>query len=70
MCCLSTFNEELMENLKSIKTSLEKFKMDYRHIDMLLKKENTSDKDWEVVKTWHLIKILCMHSILYNNLYI
>jgi len=58
------------EESEEYKTSLEKFKMEFRHMDMLIKKENTSDKDGEVVKTWYLIKILCMHSSLYNNLYI
>ncbi len=48
----NTFIQELMENLQSIKNSPEKFKMEFRRIVMLLKKENASDKDWEVFKTY------------------
>ncbi|WP_036385128.1 tetratricopeptide repeat protein [Muricauda sp. MAR_2010_75] len=48
----NTFIQELMENLESIKNSPEKFKMEFRRIVMLLKKENASDKDWEVFKTY------------------
>lgn len=29
--------------------------MEFRRIDMLLKKENASDKDWEIFKSWHSI---------------
>jgi tetratricopeptide (TPR) repeat protein len=46
------FIQELMENLENIKNSPEKFKMEFRRIVMLLKKENASDKDWEVFKTY------------------
>jgi hypothetical protein len=48
----NTFIQELMDNLESIKNSPEKFKMEYRRIVMLLKKENASDQDWEVFKTY------------------
>ncbi len=48
----NTFIQELMENLENIKRSPEKFKMEFRRIVMLLKKENASDKDWEVFKTY------------------
>jgi tetratricopeptide (TPR) repeat protein len=48
----NTFIRELMENLEQIKNSPEKFKMEFRRIVMLLKKENASDKDWEVFKTY------------------
>lgn len=47
-----TFIQELMENLENIKNSPEKFKMEFRRIVMLLKKENAADKDWEVFKTY------------------
>lgn len=48
----NTFIQELMENFESIKNSPEKFKMEFRRIVMLLKKENASDKDWGVFKTY------------------
>lgn len=48
----NTFIQELMQNLENIKNSPEKFKMEFRRIVMLLKKENASDKDWEVFKTY------------------
>ena len=48
----NTFIQELMENLENIKNSPEKFKMEFRRIVMLLKKENASDKDWEVFKSY------------------
>lgn len=48
----NTFIQELMENLQRIKSSPEKFKMEFRRIVMLLRKENASDKDWEVFKTY------------------
>jgi len=48
----NTFIRELMENLESIKNSPDKFKVEFRRIVMLLKKENASDKDWEVFKTY------------------
>lgn len=48
----NTFIQELMENLENIRNSPEKFKMEFRRIVMLLRKENASDKDWEVFKTY------------------
>ena len=48
----NTFIQELKENLESIKNSPEKFKTEFRRIVMLLKKENASDKDWQVFKTY------------------
>ncbi len=48
----NTFIQELMENLESIKKSPDRFKTEFRRIVMLLKKENASDKDWEVFKTY------------------
>ncbi|WP_289644650.1 helix-turn-helix transcriptional regulator [Maribacter aestuarii] len=48
----NTFIQELMENLENIKKSPELFKTQFRRIVMLLKKENASDKDWEVFKTY------------------
>ncbi|MDT0621612.1 tetratricopeptide repeat protein [Croceitalea vernalis] len=48
----NTFIQELMENLENVKNSPNKFKTEFRRIVMLLKKENASDKDWEVFKTY------------------
>ncbi|MGD1946986.1 MAG: tetratricopeptide repeat protein [Croceivirga sp.] len=48
----NTFIHELKENLIHLKNSPEKFKAEFRRIVMLLKKENASDKDWEVFKTY------------------
>ncbi len=48
----NTFIQELMDNLESIRNSPEKFKMEFRRMVMLLKKENASDKDWEIFKTY------------------
>lgn len=48
----NTFLQELKENLESLRNSPEKFKMEFRRIVMLLKKENASDKDWEVFKSY------------------
>ena len=48
----NTFIQEIMENLKTIKDDPEKFKVEFRRMAMLLKKENASDKDWEVFKTY------------------
>ncbi|MEM8506533.1 MAG: tetratricopeptide repeat protein [Bacteroidota bacterium] len=48
----NTFIQELKENLENLKSSPEKFKAEFRRIAMLLKKENASDKDWEVFKTY------------------
>ncbi len=48
----NTFIQELKENLENIKRSPDTFKTEFRRIVMLLKKENASDKDWEVFKTY------------------
>ncbi|KAB7530782.1 tetratricopeptide repeat protein [Flagellimonas olearia] len=48
----NTFIQELKENLENIKASPEKFKTEFRRIVMLLRKENASDKDWEIFKTY------------------
>lgn len=48
----NTFLQELKENLEKIKNSPEKFKVEFRRIVMLLKKENAGDKDWEVFKSY------------------
>ena len=48
----NTFIQDLMENLENIKKSPDKFKTEFRRIVMLLKKENASDKDWEVFKSY------------------
>lgn len=48
----NTFIQELMENLQNIKNDPQRFKLEFRRIVMLLKKENASDKDWEVFKTY------------------
>lgn len=48
----NTFLQELKENLESLKSSPEKFKIEFRRIVMLLKKESTTDKDWNVFKSY------------------
>ncbi|MEO9513323.1 MAG: tetratricopeptide repeat protein [Flavobacteriaceae bacterium] len=48
----NTFIQELRENLENLKSSPEKFKVEFRRIVMLLKKQNASDKDWEVFKSY------------------
>ncbi|WP_396589807.1 tetratricopeptide repeat protein [Allomuricauda sp. R78024] len=48
----NTFIQELKENLENLKNSPEKFKVEFRRIVMLLKKQNASDKDWEVFKSY------------------
>ena len=48
----NTFLEELKENLENLRSSPDKFKMEFRRIVMLLKKEKASDKDWETFKTY------------------
>ena len=48
----NTFIQELLDNLQNLRNSPEKFKVEFRRIVMLLKKENASDKDWEVFKTY------------------
>lgn len=48
----STFIQELKENLERIKQSPELFKVEFRRLVMLLKKESAEDKDWEVFKSY------------------
>ncbi|WP_298345640.1 hypothetical protein [uncultured Algibacter sp.] len=48
----NTFIQELKENLEKIKKSPELFKVEFRRIVMLLKKESAEDKDWEVFKSY------------------
>tara|TARA_R110002111_G_scaffold262631_1_gene339643 strand:+ start:2227 stop:4104 length:1878 start_codon:yes stop_codon:yes gene_type:complete len=48
----STFINELKENLEKIKQSPELFKVEFRRLVMLLKKESAEDKDWEVFKSY------------------
>ncbi|MHA7843048.1 MAG: hypothetical protein ACX93I_06985 [Winogradskyella sp.] len=48
----NTFIQELKENLEKIKKSPELFKVEFRRLVMLLKKESAEDKDWEVFKSY------------------
>ncbi len=48
----NTFLDELKENLENLRNSPDKFKMEFRRIVMLLKKEKASDKEWETFKTY------------------
>ena len=48
----NTFIQELKENLEKIKQSPELFKVEFRRLVMLLKKQNAEDKDWEVFKSY------------------
>ncbi|KJD33001.1 hypothetical protein PK35_08505 [Tamlana nanhaiensis] len=48
----NTFIQELKENLEKIKQSPELFKVEFRRLVMLLKKESAEDKDWEVFKSY------------------
>ena len=48
----STFIQELKENLEKIKESPELFKIEFRRIILLLKREHAEDKDWEVFKSY------------------
>lgn len=48
----NTFIQELKENLEKIKHSPELFKVEFRRLVMLLKKESAEDKDWEVFKSY------------------
>lgn len=48
----NTFLEELKDNLENLKESPEKFKMEFRRIAMLLKKEKATDRDWETFKAY------------------
>ncbi|GAA4898283.1 hypothetical protein GCM10023311_23920 [Flaviramulus aquimarinus] len=48
----NTFIQELKDNLVKIKQSPELFKVQFRRLVMLLKKESAEDKDWEVFKSY------------------
>ncbi|WP_288956576.1 tetratricopeptide repeat protein [uncultured Polaribacter sp.] len=48
----NTFIQELKENLERIKKSPELFKVEFRRLVLLLKKESAEDKDWEVFKSY------------------
>ncbi|MEP2936447.1 MAG: tetratricopeptide repeat protein [Gilvibacter sp.] len=48
----STFITELKDNLVKIKQSPELFKVEFRRLVMLLKRESAEDKDWEVFKSY------------------
>ena len=48
----NTFIQELKENLEKIKKSPELFKVEFRRLIMLLKKESAEGKDWEVFKSY------------------
>ncbi|UKM64198.2 tetratricopeptide repeat protein [Flavobacteriaceae bacterium GSB9] len=48
----NTFIQELKENLEKIKKSPELFKVEFRRLVMLLKRESAEDKDWEVFKSY------------------
>ncbi|WP_299362050.1 hypothetical protein [Winogradskyella sp.] len=48
----NTFIQELKENLEKIRKSPELFKVEFRRLVMLLKKESAEDKDWEVFKSY------------------
>ncbi len=48
----NTFIQELKENLEKIKQSPELFKVEFRRLIMLLKKENAEEKDWKIFKSY------------------
>lgn len=48
----NTFIQELKENLEKIKNSPDLFKVEFRRIVMLLKKESTTEKDWKIFKSY------------------
>ncbi|MBO3117786.1 tetratricopeptide repeat protein [Winogradskyella sp. DF17] len=48
----NTFIQELKDNLEKIKQSPELFKVEFRRLVMLLKKESAEDRDWEVFKSY------------------
>ncbi|MCC1485108.1 tetratricopeptide repeat protein [Winogradskyella immobilis] len=48
----NTFIQELKENLERIKKSPELFKVEFRRLVLLLKKQSAEDKDWEVFKSY------------------
>jgi tetratricopeptide (TPR) repeat protein/DNA-binding CsgD family transcriptional regulator len=48
----SSFIAELKENLERIKQSPDLFKVEFRRLVMLLKKESAEDKEWEIFKSY------------------
>ncbi|WBU89003.1 tetratricopeptide repeat protein [Cellulophaga omnivescoria] len=48
----NTFTQELIENLKELKNNPDKFKLEFRRILMLLKKQTADDKDWDLFKSY------------------
>lgn len=48
----NTFINELKENLERIKQSPQLFKIEFRRLVMLLRKESAEDKNWEVFKSY------------------
>lgn len=48
----STFIQELKENLQKIKESPELYKVEFRRLVLLLNKESSEDKDWEIFKSY------------------
>ena len=48
----NTFTQDLIEDLKELKDNPDKFKLQFRRILLLLKKQNSDDKDWELFKTY------------------
>lgn len=48
----NVFIQELKENLEKIKQSPELFKVEFRRLVLLLRKESAEDKDWEVFKSY------------------
>ncbi|MFX0556905.1 hypothetical protein ACOCEA_08905 [Maribacter sp. CXY002] len=48
----SKFISELKDNLEKVKNSPELFKIEFKRIVMLLKKQSAADKDWEVFKSY------------------
>lgn len=48
----SQFIAEIKENLENLKNSPEKFRIEFKRIVMLLKKQSAADKDWEVFKSY------------------
>ena len=48
----STFIQELKTNLEKLKESPEAFKLEFRRLVMMLKKQSSEDGDWEVFKSY------------------
>lgn len=48
----NTFIQELQENLEKIKQSPELFKVEFRKLIMLLRRQSSEDQNWEVFKSY------------------